>query len=91
MKKKVQIKIKGLVKGVFFRVSVQDTAKRLGLKGFVRNSEDGVEVVAEGNNTELEQLVEFCRKGPKFSKVDSIEVKEGNYTGAFTDFKILHI
>lgn len=91
MKKKVQIRIKGIVKGVFFRASVQDMAKRLGLKGFVRNTEDGVEVVAEGNNTELEQLVEFCRKGPKFSRIESVEVKESNYTGTFTDFKILHI
>ncbi len=91
MKRGVQIRVKGIVKGVFFRASVQDMAKRLGLKGFVRNTEDGVEVVAEGNNTELEQLVEFCRKGPKFSKVEGIEVKEGNYTGIFNDFKILSI
>ncbi len=43
-----QIRIRGTVQGVGFRPFVANLAKRLGISGFVRNTEAGVEIEAEG-------------------------------------------
>ncbi len=47
--KRIEIKVLGMVQGVFFRSTTRDKAKKLGLKGTVRNMRDGsVEIIAEG-------------------------------------------
>ena len=89
MKKRLHVWIYGLVKGVFFRDETKKMAVKLKLTGFIRNLSEGVEAVFEGNNTELEEMLEFCRKGPKFAKVNKIDVKDENFTGEFKDFRIL--
>jgi acylphosphatase len=61
------------------------------LKGFVRNIGEGVEAVLEGKVPELEKMLDFLKKGPKYSKVEKVESKEENYTGEFKDFRILYI
>lgn len=91
MKKRLHVWAYGVVKGVFFRVQTKEQAEKLNLKGFVRNMPEGVEAVFEGNVLELEKMLEFLKKGPKYSKVENVESKEENYTGEFTDFRILSI
>ena len=47
--KRIEIKVLGMVQGVFFRATTRDVAGKLGLKGTVRNMRDGsVEIIAEG-------------------------------------------
>jgi len=65
MKKRFHVWIYGLVKGVFFRAGIKSMADKLNIKGFVRNTDDGVEAVFEGNSQDIEKMIEFCRKGPK--------------------------
>lgn len=89
MKKRFHARIYGVVKGVFFRTQAKEQADKLGLKGFVRNTDDCVDAVFEGNIVDLEKMIEFLKKGPKYSKVEKVEVKEENYTGEFPDFKII--
>ncbi len=91
MKKRLHVWVYGVVKGVFFRVQTKEQAEKLGLKGFARNTEEGVEAVFEGNVPELEKMLEFLKKGPKYSKVDKVDSKEENYTGEFKDFRILYL
>lgn len=75
--KQVRITIEGNVQGVFFRAFIKEHAKRLNLKGYVRNTEDGgVEVVAQGAEEQVRKLVELCRKGPEGSEVDKITVED---------------
>jgi acylphosphatase len=89
--KTVRIKINGLVQGVFFRKYIQDEAKKLGLKGHVRNLENGdVEVMAEGVPEIVDTLVGICKKGAPHSTVKSVDVQELNHIG-FDDFKVLDI
>jgi acylphosphatase len=90
MKKRYHAWIYGLVKGVFFRSSVKTEADKLNLKGFVRNAEDGVEAVFEGDSKDVEKMLEFCRKGPKYANVVKADIKEEQYAAEFSDFKILH-
>lgn len=65
--------IKGRVQGVGFRWFVHREAGALGLKGWVRNTEDGhVEVVAAGEPEELAELQTALYKGSRGSRVDTV-------------------
>lgn len=65
--------IKGRVQGVGFRWFVHQEAGALGLRGWVRNTEDGhVEVVASGDAEDLGLLREALHKGSRGSRVDAI-------------------
>jgi acylphosphatase len=66
--------VKGRVQGVGFRWFVQREAAELGLRGWVRNTDDGhVEVLAAGTPAQIEQLVLALHKGTRGSRVDNIE------------------
>jgi acylphosphatase len=69
--------VHGRVQGVFFRDTARSRAESAGVSGWVTNRADGaVEAVFEGEPDALEQLVEFCRRGPSRAEVDSVEVIE---------------
>ena len=89
--KTVRIKISGMVQGVFFRKFIADEAKKIGLKGHVRNLDTGeVEVVGEGSPEQVDSLIAVCKKGAPHSTVKNVDVQELNHIG-FDDFKILEI
>ena len=65
--------IKGRVQGVGFRWYVNREAGELGLRGWVRNTEDGdVEVVAAGDIADLDELRRSLRRGPRGARVDNL-------------------
>jgi len=80
----------GRVQGVFFRYSVRNVAKKLGLKGYVRNlvSGDAVEVQAEGEKRQLNKLLEQLKLGPPGAWVERVGVKWADYSQGFDDFSI---
>jgi acylphosphatase len=80
----------GRVQGVYFRYFVRNEARRLSLKGYVRNlaSGDAVEVQAEGKKPQLDRLLEQLKVGPPGAWVKRVEVDWSDYSGQFTDFKI---
>ena len=62
--------VRGRVQGVGFRASTEETARALGLGGWVRNMPDGaVEVEAEGPEDALRELEQFLRRGPRMARV----------------------
>ena len=72
----VHLIISGRVQGVFFRDSTIRKAIELGLKGYVKNLQDGsVEVVAEGIEDKINELIEFIKKGPGIASVTGIKIK----------------
>ncbi len=91
MKKRLHVWVYGVVKGVFFRSQTKEQADKLGLRGFIRNIPDGVEAIFEGNVPELGTMLQFLKKGPKYSKVEKVDAKEENFTGEFKDFRILYL
>jgi acylphosphatase len=67
--------ISGQVQGVFFRDSTRRRAESAGVAGWVRNTAEGaVEAVFEGDPEAVEEMVEFCRRGPSRADVASVEV-----------------
>jgi len=91
MKKSVRVYVEGSVQGIFFRAFVKENAERHNVKGFVRNLEDGrIEIFLEGNNDDIDKMIELCKIGPKHSDIRNVEVKEEKFQD-FKTFKILHI
>ena len=65
--------VKGRVQGVGFRWFVQREAAELGLRGWVRNTDQGhVEIVAAGEADLLAELKTALRKGSRGSRVDAV-------------------
>ena len=81
--------VRGDVQGVGFRYFVQRNAGRLGLRGWVRNNDDGtVEVVAEGGRPELDQLKRALEEGPRMARVDRVEARWSEATGGLDGFDL---
>lgn len=71
--------IRGRVQGVGFRAFTQRHARRLGVRGWVRNLPGGaVELVAEGSEPAVSELERLAGKGPRGARVDGVDV-QGRY------------
>ena len=91
MKKSIRLFITGSVQGIFFRQFVKDKADKFGVKGYVRNLEDGrVEIFIEGNKDNVEQMLNLCKQGPQHAQIRNIEEKPESFQD-FKEFKILRI
>jgi acylphosphatase len=74
----LNIKVSGMVQGVFFRACTRDKAHDLGVCGFVRNQPDGsVYIEAEGSQEILEKFVAWCWEGSPAANVTGVTVAEG--------------
>lgn len=82
------MKIFGRVQGVFFRDFVQRKAKELNLSGWVENEPDGtVQIVAEGEEKDLKELIEWCRAGgTEYARVDKVNIEWMEPSGQFNNF-----
>ena len=91
MESRLRIVIHGNVQGVFFRANTEEEARKLGLKGWVRNRSGGsVEVMAEGDKKALQKLLKWCSHGPAGASVDKVEKEWLGATGEFPDFRITY-
>jgi acylphosphatase len=85
----VHLVIKGKVQGVFFRASTKEKANELGIKGWVKNMPDGnVEVLAAGNKDQLENFIEWCRRGPTQAIVSDVVVSNAEES-FLNEFRII--
>ncbi len=81
--------VHGDVQGVGFRYYVQRKAQQLGLRGWVRNNDDGtVELVAEGERDKLDDLRRAVEAGPRMSRVDRVDVRWSSATGTLGGFDL---
>jgi acylphosphatase len=88
-KVRVRLRVEGRVQGVFFRASTQDRATELGVNGWVRNCPDGsVEVAAEGARSQIDDLIAWCRHGPRGAQVSEVEIQWEEFKGEFADFRV---
>lgn len=80
--------VAGQVQGVFFRHSCQKEAESRDVSGWAGNNPDGrVEVVLEGAEDAVAEMVEWCGHGPPWAEVSSVEVNEEEPAGE-TGFQI---
>lgn len=71
--KAIRIEVFGRVQGVYFRANTCQKAMELGINGRVKNQDNGsVEIIAEGEEDLLEELINCCHKGPVLAKVSSV-------------------
>lgn len=88
--KSFKIKVFGVVQGVGFRAYVRHEARSLGLKGYVKNLDDGsVEILAIGPLEALESLIARIRGAKPPIRVTSLKVEEEEPKQVYTDFIIL--
>ena len=85
----VTVRIEGRVQGVFYRTWTEDTARMLGLDGWVRNRRDGsVEAVFSGPAAQVDAMLRRCAEGPRDAEVANVIVTdEGG--AAPSGFKVL--
>jgi acylphosphatase len=86
----LHVTVSGRVQGVGFRYSCHAEARRLGLRGWVRNTPEGdVEVWMESPSEKaLETMLDWLRRGPPHARVDEIRYDRVRPTGAYREFSI---
>ena len=64
----------GRVQGVFYRASTKEQAAKLNICGWVKNTVEGTVIIhAEGDQYNLEKLLNWCKKGPMMASVSKVE------------------
>lgn len=83
--------ISGRVQGVFFRAHTRDFAEKFGVKGWVKNRQDGkVEALFEGDEEDVKAAIDWCRDGPPGANVSDVNVRWDDYKGEFKGFEIVY-
>jgi acylphosphatase len=86
---RARIWVSGLVQGVSYRAFAQRTASQRGLRGGVRNLDDGrVAVEVEGTRQAVESLIASLRAGPPMARVQDVQVQWETPTNRYDDFRI---
>lgn len=84
-----KITVKGLVQGVGFRYYCYKEAEVYGIKGYVQNLINGdVEIFAEGDDGIINDFIESVKRGPRYSRVNSINIVEIKYENKYDTFSI---
>lgn len=79
MQRRIQVKVwvTGAVQGAAFRSALQREAQRWGVRGWVRNLEDGrVESVMQAPESTINAMVGWCRGGPLKDFVEDVTVEK---------------
>ena len=72
---RAHVHVSGRVQGVYYRATTRDTARDVGVDGWVQNLEDGrVEAVFEGPEAAVEEMLDFCHEGPSAARVEDVAV-----------------
>ena len=72
---RAHVLVSGRVQGVYYRATTRETAQDQGVDGWVKNLDDGrVEAVFEGDEGDVEAMVEFCHEGSNRANVTDVEV-----------------
>ncbi len=75
--KTVTVRIEGRVQGVYYRAWTEQTARRFGLDGWVRNRRDGsVEAVFSGPEIQVDEMLRRCAEGPPDANVTKVTVTD---------------
>lgn len=73
----ISITVEGLVQGVFYRQSTKAKAVDTGITGEIKNKPDGtVYIIATGTDTQLQQFIKWCNKGPEMAIVTNVRIEK---------------
>ena len=89
-KMRAHLFIEGRVQGVFFRACTQEEAHKRKLTGWVKNLYDGrVEAVFEGDEKDVQSMIEWCHRGPPHAMVAHVSAKIEEYRDEYSDFSVV--
>lgn len=89
MKTRAMVTVRGLVQGVSFRYHTRQMALRLKVTGWVRNLPNGdVEGCFEGDEGDVQALIDWCREGPSQAEVECVTVEKLVFNDEFHDFHV---
>jgi acylphosphatase len=81
--------VRGKVQGVWFRSWTRETAREIGVSGWVRNLPDGsVEVLARGTEEQLDRFEQRLWDGPPLARVNAVESRREPVDGPFPSFDV---
>ena len=87
--KRLEAVVHGYVQGVGFRWYTREVARRLRVRGYVRNRPDrSVEVVAEGSERALNELLSYLRVGPSAASVRRVDTNWSDDRAEFHGFEV---
>lgn len=90
-KQRVRLYVTGKVQGVFFRQTLKVMAKKNDIFGWVKNLKDGrVEAVLEGDEENIDRLIEWAHGGPANARVENVEMYKEKFTREFLKFDVLY-
>ena len=72
----IKVWLSGRVQGVGYRWATREQATRLGITGYAKNLSDGrVEVLACGDEDDLDSLIAWLQQGPEYSHVTDLDIE----------------
>jgi len=90
MKIRVHVWVSGHVQGVSFRYYTKEQAEDLDVNGWIKNLPDGkVEAVFEGEESAVNQMIEFCRHGSTGAHVNDVQAQKEKFINEFQGFGIV--
>lgn len=85
----IRILVSGRVQGVGYRYFARRSAVSLGIRGFVRNLDDGrVEVVAMGPDRSVQEFIQALIDGPASAHVSGCHVEQLPSSRHYSGFTI---
>ena len=88
--KTIKAIVSGKVQGVGYRMATRDRAAQLNVRGYVQNLSNGnVKIIALGEDSSVNSLIEWAKSGPSSAVVDRVETEvASDNVEEFTDFII---
>jgi acylphosphatase len=84
-----EIVITGRVQGVGYRYFTLKKAHELNIKGWVKNApNEQVEIVAQGDETDLNTFMDYLQMGPPLARVDKISKYKMHHLTDFDNFSV---
>ena len=88
-KQRIHIFLTGKVQGVFFRQATKVVAIKNNVTGWVKNLENGeVEILLEGDDKNVNSVIDWCRNGPANSRVDEVKIEQQEFSGQYSNFEV---
>ena len=77
--------VHGRVQGVYYRASTAQQARRLAVRGWVRNRRNGtVEALLAGPEDAVRQMLDWMAQGPSAARVDKLVVNDNDASDSDT-------
>lgn len=89
--KSVKILIEGVLRGTGFKAHVYTLARRLGLKGYITDVDEGRELICiEDGEEQVREFLSSIDRGPPFTIINSVAVLESDEPCNSQGFKIYY-